>query len=187
MKFLIVGLGNTGDDYEKTRHNIGFQVLDAMAEASGAVFSHKRYANVCEYKFKARTFILVKPTTYVNLSGKAVNYWLKKEKIPLENLLIILDDIALPFGTIRIKEKGGDAGHNGLINISIILGHENYQRLRFGIGNDFPYGNQADFVLSKWTDEESIKLPERIDKIIEAIKSFATIGISRTMNQFNNS
>ena len=187
MKFLIVGLGNTGNDYNETRHNIGFQVLDTMAEASGAVFSSKRYANVCEYKYKARTFILVKPTTYVNLSGKAVNYWLNKEKVSLENLLIVLDDIALPFGAIRIRKKGGDAGHNGLINISTILGHDNFQRLRFGIGNDFSYGNQADFVLSKWTDEERIKLPERIDKIIEAIKSFGTIGIARTMNQFNNS
>lgn len=186
MKFLIVGLGNIGEEYTNTRHNIGFQVLDRIAKTSGKVFTQKRYAFVCEYKYKSRIFFFIKPTTFVNLSGKAVNYWLKKEKIPVENLLIVLDDIALPFGTIRIREKGGDAGHNGLIHISMILEQKNYARLRFGIGHDFSYGQQVDHVLGKWTDEELKNLPDRLDRIIDAIKSFGTIGIERTMNFFNN-
>jgi len=186
MKFLIVGLGNIGEEYTKTRHNIGFQVLNSIAKSSGIVFTKKPHANVCEYKYKSRNFILIKPTTYVNLSGKAVNYWLKKEKIPVENLLVVLDDIALPFGNIRIRKRGGDAGHNGLINISMTLEHENYARLRFGIGHDFSYGNQVNHVLGKWTDEELKSLPDRLDRVINAIQSFGTIGIERTMNVFNN-
>ena len=186
MKYLIVGLGNIGSEYQETRHNIGFKVLDALAKASNLVFEDKRLASVTEYKYKGRTLILIKPTTYMNLSGKAVNYWLQKENIPIENLFIVVDDLALPFGTIRIKSKGSDAGHNGLRNINEILGHNNYSRLRFGIGNDFKKGQQVDFVLSNWDSEEKTKLTERIDKSIEAIKSFSTIGIERTMNFFNN-
>lgn len=187
MKYLIVGLGNIGEEYFETRHNIGFQILDSLATSFSTVFKQKRLAYVCEFKHKSRIFVLIKPTTFVNRSGKAVNYWLKKTKVPQENLLIILDDIALPFGAIRMKPKGGDAGHNGLINISISLGHENYPRLRFGVGNNFSLGKQVDHVLGQWTEDEKKILPEKIDKISEAIKSFGTIGIERSMNLFNNS
>ncbi len=185
MKYLIVGLGNPGSDYEHTRHNIGFKILDALADASNIVFSDKRYGFVTEYKFKARTFILLKPTTYMNLSGKAVNYWLQKEKIPFENLLILTDDLALPFGTLRLRGKGGDAGHNGLKSIQQVTGRSDYARLRFGIGNDFHPGQQVNYVLDEWDDEEKAALPEKIDTCIQIIKSFGTIGVARTMNQFN--
>ncbi len=186
MKYLIVGIGNIGEEYRNTRHNIGFQALDALAKASNLVFKDNRYGSVCEYKFKARKFILLKPSTYVNLSGKAVNYWLQKEKIPVENMLVIVDDLALPFSKIRIKTKGGDAGHNGLKNICEVLGHSKYNRLRFGIGDEFSKGNQVDYVLGKWSDEEKKVLSERFDLITEAIKSFGSIGIERTMNFYNN-
>lgn len=186
MKYLIVGLGNIGEEYSDTRHNIGFMVLDALAKASNAVFSDKRRAFRAEVKIKGRTLILIKPTTYMNLSGRAVNYWLQKEKIPLENLLIITDDIALPFGKIRIRAKGSDAGHNGLKNINETLGTQNYARLRFGIGNEFQRGQQIDYVLGKWDEEEKSKLDERLDKVMEAIKAFPLIGIQRVMNEFNN-
>ncbi len=187
MKYLIVGLGNIGEEYFESRHNIGFQILDSLAKSGDIVFKQKRLAYTCEYKYKSRTFVLIKPTTFVNRSGKAVNYWLNKTKVPIENLLIILDDIALPFGTIRMKSKGGDAGHNGLIDISQNLGHDNYPRLRFGIGNDFSYGGQVNHVLGQWTEEEKKKISERIDTISLAIKSFGTIGIERSMNLYNNS
>ncbi|MGM0619843.1 MAG: aminoacyl-tRNA hydrolase [Bacteroidota bacterium] len=185
MKYLIAGLGNIGPEYKNTRHNIGFQILDALTGASNIVFNDKRYGFVAEYKFKGRTFILLKPTTFMNLSGRAVNYWLQKEKIPLEKMLVIVDDIALPFGTLRVKAKGSPGGHNGLKNISDVLGTNNYPRLRFGVGDDFHKGFQVDYVLSDWSREEQKELPEKIDSSIEIIKSFGTIGIERTMNFFN--
>ena len=187
MKYLVVGLGNIGSEYINTRHNIGFTILDALADASNVVFTTKRHAFTTQLKFKGRTIILIKPTTYVNLSGKAVNYWMQKEKIPLDKILIVVDDLALPFGKLRLKEKGSDAGHNGLKDINASLGTQNYARLRFGIGDDFNTGHQVDYVLGKWDKKELEVLPERIDKAIEFIKGFATIGIKRTMNQLNNS
>ena len=185
MKYLIVGLGNIGAEYEHTRHNIGFDVLDAMAQEKEITFKDQRYGAIAEYKFKGRTFILLKPNTYVNLSGRAVNYWLQKEKIPLENLLVVVDDLALPFGTLRLKPKGGDAGHNGLKNIQTMLNTAAYSRLRFGIGNDFSTGQQVDYVLGRWSEDEKEILKDRIKTSIGIIKSFATIGVARTMNQFN--
>ena len=186
MKYLITGLGNIGAEYAHTRHNIGFDIIDAMAEEKDLTFEDKRYGAVTTYKFKGRQFILLKPNTYVNLSGKAVNYWLQKEKIPLSNLLIVVDDLALPFGTLRLKPKGGDAGHNGLKSIQSILGTTNYARLRFGIGNNFNRGQQVDYVLGTWGREEKAVLPEKIDSAIQMIKSFGTIGTAQTMNRFNN-
>ena len=186
MKYLIAGLGNIGPEYQFTRHNIGFQVLDALAEASNILFQDKRYGCIAEYKFKARTFVLLKPSTFMNRSGMAVNYWLKKTKIPLENLLVITDDVALPFGSVRIRPKGGDGGHNGLNNIIQVLGNSGFARLRFGIGDNFFSGQQSDYVLGKWLDEESKLLPERISLCVEIIKSFGTIGLELTMTQFNN-
>jgi len=186
MKYLIVGLGNPGEKYADTRHNIGFKVSDALVEASDAVFEHKRYADVSKIKFKGRIFVIIKPMTFMNLSGKAVSYWLKKEKIDTANMLVIVDDLALPFGTIRLKKNGGDGGHNGLKDIIAVLGHQNFNRLRFGIGNNYSKGYQADYVLSDWTDDEKKLLPERIKKMTGVIKNFGTIGIERTMNFFNN-
>ncbi len=186
MKHLIVGLGNIGEEYKNTRHNIGFDILDALAEASNIAFKTARYGDVAELKVKGRTLILLKPSTYVNLSGKAVNYWLQKEKIDVKNLLVVLDDLALPFGAIRLKPSGGDAGHNGLKNIQQILGNTNYARLRFGIGNDFAKGQQVNFVLGKWTDEENDILIKRKELAGDVIKGFGTIGLQRTMNEFNN-
>lgn len=185
MKYLIAGLGNIGKEYENTRHNIGFKILDALAGASNVVFNDSRYGFVADMKFKARTYVLLRPTTYMNLSGRAVNYWLKKENIPLENLLVLVDDIALPFGTIRIKSKGSDGGHNGLRNITDVLGTDQYARLRFGIGDDFHKGYQVNYVLSDWSREEEKELPFLIDQCMEAVKSFGTLGIERTMNFFN--
>ncbi|MBI9054309.1 MAG: aminoacyl-tRNA hydrolase [Bacteroidales bacterium] len=186
MKYLIVGLGNIGNEYINTRHNIGFKILDALANASNISFQDRRLAYRAEYKFKGRTFVLIKPTTYMNLSGKAVNYWLQKEKLSFDKLLVLVDDVALPFGSLRLRPKGADAGHNGLKDINLALGHQNYTRLRFGIGNDYARGAQAHYVLSSWEDEEKKQLPERIDLAIEIIKSFGTIGVSNTMNQYNN-
>ncbi len=185
MKYLIAGLGNIGAEYKNTRHNIGFQILDALAGASNIVFNDKRYGFVGEYKFKARTFILLKPTTYMNLSGRAVSYWLQKEEIPIENLLVLVDDLALPFGTLRLKAKGGAGGHNGLENINQVLGRNDYARLRFGIGDNFHKGFQIDYVLGEWTVEEKKELPAKIDNCIEIIQSFGTIGVERTMNFYN--
>lgn len=187
MKYLITGLGNPGREYSETRHNIGFKVLDAWAKASDTFFLHKRYADLVKLKFKGRIIVLIKPMTYMNLSGKAIKYWLTKEKIPIENMLVIVDDIALPFGTIRIKTKGGDGGHNGLSDIISILQTKNFNRLRFGIGNDFSQGGQVNFVLSEWSENENKILDARINKIIQASKSFCAIGIQRTMNFFNAS
>ncbi|HLO57314.1 MAG TPA: aminoacyl-tRNA hydrolase [Bacteroidales bacterium] len=185
MKYLIAGLGNVGDEYHNTRHNIGFTILDALAEASGIVFNDKRYGFTTEYRYKGRTLILLKPNTYVNLSGKSVNYWLQKESIPPENLLVLSDDLSLPFGTIRLRARGGDGGHNGLTSIIETLGNQNFARLRFGIGGDFPYGMQVDYVLGKWTKEEASVLPEKLKSCHEVIQGFATLGVERTMNNFN--
>jgi len=185
MKYLIVGLGNIGAEYHNTRHNIGFTVLDTLAEASNIEFKSERYGAVTQYRFKGRIFVLLKPNTYMNLSGKAVNYWLQKEKIPVENMMVIVDDLALPFGTLRLRGKGSDGGHNGLKNINQILGHQNYARLRFGIGDDFQRGQQVDYVLGKWTNQEKKELIPFLDTSIDMIKGFATIGVQRTMTAFN--
>lgn len=186
MKYLIVGLGNIGEEYRETRHNIGFMVLDALAKASNIVFSDGRYGATADLSLKGQQLILLKPSTYMNLSGNAVRYWMQQEKIPLENVLIVVDDLALPFGTLRLKGKGSDAGHNGLKHIAATLGTQNYARLRFGIGNDFPRGGQIDFVLGHF-DEEAMKLmPERLEVAQEIIKSFCLAGLNNTMNQYNN-
>lgn len=185
MKYLIVGLGNIGVEYADTRHNAGFDVLDALAGASNISFTASRYGAVAELKYKGRTLILLKPSTYMNLSGKAVRYWMEAEKIAPENLLVVSDDIALPFGTLRMRTKGSAGGHNGLKNISELLGREDYARIRFGIGGDFSRGQQVDYVLGTWTDEERKTLPERLKVFGEAILSFAAIGAERTMNLFN--
>jgi len=185
MKYLIVGLGNIGDEYKDTRHNIGFTILDAFAEASGIDFSDRRYGSVCETKYKGRIFVLLKPSTYMNLSGNAVSYWLKKEKIPVENLLVIVDDIALPLGSIKMKPKGGDGGHNGLAHINSILATSGYSRIRVGIGNGFRKGSQVNYVLGKWDPEEKRFIKERIAIIIEMIRSFGTAGTELTMTAFN--
>lgn len=187
MKYLIVGLGNIGREYENTRHNIGFMILDALAKASNVIFDvNKRYGGIAEVKVKNKQLVLLKPSTYMNLSGNAIRYWLQKENIPVENLLVIVDDIALPFGSLRLKTKGSDAGHNGLKHIQEILGSNQYSRLRFGIGNDYPPGGQVDYVLGEFSNEEQKQLPDRIEKANEIIKSFALAGVQITMNQYNN-
>jgi len=186
LKYLVTGLGNVGDEYHETRHNIGFIILDALAKASNITFSDKRYGFVAEYRYKGRIFVLLKPSTYVNLSGKAVNYWLQKESVPSENLLVLADDLSLPFGTIRLRARGGDGGHNGLTSIIENLGLQEFARLRFGIGGEFPYGTQVDYVLGKFTQEEESVLPERITLCHEIIRSFGTVGIDRAMNTYNN-
>lgn len=186
MKYLIVGLGNIGAEYHETRHNIGFMVLDALAKASNTLFSTERYGDVARMSVKGKQLILLKPSTYMNLSGNAVRYWMEQEKIPLERVLIIVDDLALPFGILRLKGKGSDAGHNGLKHIAEILRTQNYTRLRFGIGNDFPRGGQIDYVLGKFTATDRETMPERLNTAIEIIKSFCLAGLNITMNQFNN-
>ena len=185
MKYLIVGLGNIGAEYTDTRHNIGFKVLDALAGASNIVFTPSRYGSTAVMRLKGHTVLLVKPSTYMNLSGKAVNYYLQMEKIPRENLLVISDDIALPFGTIRLRSKGSDGGHNGLKNIIELIGGNDFARMRVGVGGDFPRGHQVDYVLGEWTDDEKKLLPERLEVAVEACKSFVLNGIDRTMNMFN--
>lgn len=184
-KFLIVGLGNIGDKYQNTRHNIGFTILDHVAIKKELTFETKRLGDLTSFKFKGRTFILLKPSTFMNLSGKSVLYWITKEKIPIENLLIITDDLNLPFGTIRVKSKGSDGGHNGLKDIQEKLNTTKYNRFRFGIGDTFRKGRQVDYVLSKWSTEEEEKLPERLDLSVDLIISFGTAGINNTMNEFN--
>ena len=186
MKYLFVGLGNIGEEYQNTRHNIGFKVLDALAKAPNTVFIDKRYGAVAELSLKGRTLMLLKPSTYMNLSGNAVRYWLQQEKIPVENMLVIVDDLALQLGTLRLKSKGSDAGHNGLKHIAQILGTQAYNRLRFGIGNDFPRGGQVDFVLSSFSKEEEAALAPRIELASDIIRSFALAGVELTMNQYNN-
>lgn len=184
-KFLIVGLGNIGDDYTNTRHNIGFKILDFFAKKESLTFATQKLGDVTTYKFKGRQFIFLKPSTYMNLSGKAVVYWMTKENIPMENLLIITDDLNLPFGTIRVKTKGSDGGHNGLKDIQDKLQTTTYNRFRFGISDAFSKGRQVDYVLGEWTPEEDSKLTERLEKSVELIKSFGTAGITNTMNTFN--
>jgi peptidyl-tRNA hydrolase, PTH1 family len=186
MKYLITGLGNIGPEYAHTRHNIGFMAMDKLAETLKLVFESKRYAWRSEFRFKGKIFILIKPTTFMNLSGKAVAYWLKKENIPDENLLVIADDIALPLGTLRLRKKGSAGGHNGLISIIEHLGTNEFARLRIGAGNEFPLGSQVRYVLGEWTDEEKKILFPKIEIATEIIKSFGTIGMDRTMNAFNN-
>lgn len=184
-KFLIVGLGNIGPKYENTRHNIGFKILDHLAQKENLAFEPAKLGDITTHKIKGRSLLLLKPSTYMNLSGKAILYWLQKEKIPLENLLVITDDLNLPFGTIRVKTKGSDGGHNGLKDTQLQLGTTNYNRFRFGIDNEFGRRNQVDFVLGEWEPEEETQLPERLNKSIELIKSFALAGITNTMNTFN--
>lgn len=184
-KFLIVGLGNIGAEYVNTRHNIGFKIVDFLAKKEGIQFETVKLGSLAEYKFKGRTFFLLKPNTYMNLSGKAVKYWMEKENIPLENILIITDDLNLSFGTIRIKPKGSDGGHNGLKNINLMLNTPNYSRFRFGISDEFKKGKQVDYVLGDWDEDEKTKLPERLEVGSEIIKSFGTAGLENTMTSFN--
>lgn len=186
MKYLIAGLGNIGPEYELTRHNIGFLVLDQLADQHKVSFSLERLAETADFKYKGRHIHLIKPTTYMNLSGKAVTYWLQELKIPRENLLVIVDDIALPFGTLRMRTKGSSAGHNGLKNIEALLPGQEYSRLRFGIGNGFGKGQQVDYVLSNFTRQELDQLPELMMKANEMVLSFCTIGAAHTMSQFNS-
>ena len=186
MKYLIVGLGNPGAKYENTRHNIGFKVVEAFAEESNAAFETIKLGDVAKAKWKGRQVILLKPSTFMNLSGKAVNYYLQKEKINPENLLVITDDLALPFGKLRMKGKGSDGGHNGLKDIQAVLNTTNYARLRFGVGAEFSKGKQVDYVLGEWNDEERKTLEERIKTATEFIKGFTTIGLNQTMSNWNN-
>lgn len=185
MKFLIAGLGNIGAEYDMTRHNIGFDVADAFVIKHDGKFALDRHAFKAEVKWKGKTFIVIKPTTYMNLSGKAVKYWLDKEKIPVENMLVVLDDLALPIDALRLRPGGSAAGHNGLKNIELVLTTSEYPRLRFGIGNNFPKGRQSDFVLSRWTPTELPTVKDKLLKSIDIIESFATQGIGKTMSLFN--
>ena len=184
-KFLIVGLGNIGAEYVNTRHNIGFKVLDYLAKKEGLDFQTVKLGSLAEYKFKGRSFFLLKPNTYMNLSGKAVQYWMEKEKIEKDNILVITDDLNLPFGTIRIKPKGSDGGHNGLKSIQQILNSADYPRFRFGISDEFKKGKQVDYVLGEWDEEEKTKLPERLEMAVEAVQSFALAGLGNTMTTYN--
>lgn len=184
-KFLIVGLGNIGAEYVNTRHNIGFKILDFFAKKEAISFETVKLGSLAEFKFKGQSFFLLKPNTYMNLSGKSVQYWMNKENIPLENILVITDDLNIPFGTIRIKPKGSDGGHNGLKNINLVLNTQNYTRFRFGISDEFKKGKQIDYVLGEWNELEEAKLPERLELASEIIKSFGTSGIENTMSSFN--
>ena len=185
-KFLIVGLGNIGDEYANTRHNIGFNVVDAIAKENNLKFIKNKLAEISEYKFKGKILVLIKPNTYMNLSGNAVNYWLQAERILLNNLLVITDDLALPLCALRLKGKGSDGGHNGLKSIQETLNTENYERLRFGISNDFSKGRQVDYVLGKWSAEEEDKISVKIQLAIKIIQDFTTMGLQRTMATYNN-
>ena len=185
-KFLIAGLGNPGAEYDHTRHNIGFDVVDAFVKKHGGTFSPARLADMAEVKWKGKIFICIKPMTFMNLSGKALKYWLDKEKIAIEQSLTIMDDLALPINKLRLRKSGSDAGHNGLKNIQEILGTDSYPKLRFGIGNEFPKGRQVDFVLSPWLPQEVPVIIAKIEKSIEVIENFATIGIDKTMSAFNH-
>lgn len=185
MNFLIAGLGNIGDEYADTRHNIGFRVLDALAKASNLVFEDKRYGFVTTLRVKNQTLILLKPSTYMNLSGNAVRYWMNAKKVPLENLLVVVDDLSLPFGQLRMKPSGSEGGHNGLKHITSVLGTQQYARLRFGIGNDFPRGGQIDYVLGPFPPEQLAQMDERLDMACEMVRSFALSGIQFTMNHYN--
>lgn len=194
-KYLIAGLGNIGEEYQNTRHNIGFAVADALAvslqkedekKSSAKLFISDRYAGVNQSRFKGNRLTIIKPTTYMNLSGKALNYWMQEEKIPFRNLIVVTDDLALPFGTLRLKKKGSDGGHNGLTDIITTFNTSEFSRLRFGIGSEFAKGQQVDYVLGTWSPEEEKLLPERIDQCVKIIKSFVAIGVDRTMSEFNN-
>ncbi len=184
-KFLIVGLGNNGNEYANTRHNIGFDVVFAFVKKNGGSFKQERLAYVAEVRYKGRAFVCICPTTFMNLSGKAFKYWMDKEKVPLENTLTIVDDLALPLDKIRLRASGSDAGHNGLKDIQAILGTDKYPKLRFGIGNNYPKGMQADFVLGKWRAEEITQVQLKIQCCVDTIKKFATIGIEKTMSEVN--
>ena len=186
MKYLIVGLGNIGSEYFGTRHNIGFRIVNALVDEAGTAFSEERYGAVARVRLKNKELIVLKPNTFMNLSGHAVRYWLQKENIPLENLLIIVDDLALPFGTLRLKPKGSDAGHNGLKSIQELIGTQQYNRLRFGIGSDFSRGRQIDYVLGQFASEELILMPEKVKLALEIVRSFCLAGVQTTMNQYNN-
>ena len=186
MKYLIVGLGNPGEKYTNTRHNVGFKVVEEFASLQGGTFETIKLGDVAKVKFKGRTIILLKPSTFMNLSGKAVNYYLQTEKISIESLLVITDDIALPFGKLRMKGKGSDGGHNGLKHIQQTLNTQQYARLRFGVGNEFHSGQQVDYVLGDWSSDEKKLLPERITTATEFIKGFTTIGLAQTMSNWNN-
>ncbi len=185
MKYLIIGLGNIGPEYADTRHNIGFMILDELAKQEGVKFSHMRLAYYTEVSYKGRMLHLIKPTTYMNLSGKALNHWMQELKIPIENVLVVVDDIALPLGTLRLKPQGSAAGHNGLKHIEATLGHNNYARLRFGVSDNFPKGRQVDYVLNGFDEDELPELPALIDRSIEIIKSFVAIGPELTMTKYN--
>jgi len=185
LKYLVAGLGNIGDEYLNTRHNIGFSILDAWAKASNISFSDHRYGFISKAGYRGRSFVLLKPSTYMNLSGNAVNYWLKKEKIPVENLLVVVDDVSLPFGSIRLRPGGGDGGHNGLFHINSVLGHANYARLRFEIGSRFSEGRQVEYVLGEWAEDEREILNSRIELAVDMIKSFGFVGVELTMTRFN--
>lgn len=186
MKYLVVGLGNIGAEYARTRHNIGFMILDTLAAKAGISFESARYADMANFRYKGRQIILIKPSTYMNLSGKAVNYWMQKENIPIENIFVLTDDIALPLGTIRIRAKGSDGGHNGLSHIIETIGSNVFARLRFGIGSDFAKGHQVNFVLSEWTKEETALISPKLITCADAIKSFCTAGLNMTMNTYNS-
>ena len=186
MKYLIAGLGNIGEEYKHTRHNIGFDVADAFAAKHGGVFKSDRLADVAECKWKGKVFVVIKPTTYMNLSGKAVKYWIDKEKVPVENLLVVMDELALPLEVLRLRPGGSDAGHNGLKSIQELLGTNQYPRLRFGIGNNFPKGRQVEYVLGRWAEKEVPVVQQKIAKSVEIIESIAAIGLERTMNNYNN-
>ncbi|MCM1337048.1 MAG: aminoacyl-tRNA hydrolase [Candidatus Amulumruptor caecigallinarius] len=186
MKYLIVGLGNIGAEYVGTRHNIGFRILDALAEASNISFTTERYGDVAHMRLKNKQLTLLKPSTYMNLSGSAVRYWRDKEGVDLDHILVLVDDIALPFGHIRIKQGGSDAGHNGLKDIAAKLGTQEYPRLRFGIGNDYPRGKQIDYVLGQFNFDERQRLPVRVEVAVEAIKAYCLCGITFAMTNFNN-
>jgi len=185
MKYLIVGLGNIGEGYKDTRHNIGFMVLDGFAKESSTSFTDMRYGALCKVRYKGRDLILLKPSTYMNLSGNAVSYWLKKENIDIENMLVIVDDLALPLGSIRMRHKGSDGGHNGLAHISTILSTTDYPRIRIGIGNNFHKGAQRDYVLGEWSTKDKKFMEERTAIVIDMIKSFAYAGCEMTMTAYN--
>ena len=185
MNYLIVGLGNIGVEYANTRHNMGFMVLDAWAQASNIVFESGRYGSTAVISFKGRKFHLLKPSTYMNLSGKAVRYWMNELKIPVENLIVISDDLNIPFGTLRMRKNGSAGGHNGLTNITELIGTQDYARIRVGIGNDFGRGQQVDFVLGALSDEEKEQMPDICKRVIDGVKAFATIGPDRAMNTVN--
>lgn len=184
-KFLLAGLGNIGSDYAGTRHNIGFDIVDALVKKHGQQFRSDRLADVAEYKWRGKHLTIIKPTTYMNLSGRAVKYWMDKEKVEIDNILVILDDLALPLNKIRLRPTGSDAGHNGLTSIQESLGTDKYPKLRFGIGNNYPKGSQADFVLGRWTPDELPLVNLKVEKCVEVVESFMTRGIGQTMTEWN--